>query len=58
MQNTNVAVNSIYFNTVVNRTNLNATIPLGMNESIDTTVSSKTNLPLKGHVSLHTAINL
>lgn len=58
MQNTNVAVNSIYFNTVVNRTNLNATIPLGMIESIDTIVSFKTNLPLKGHVSLHTAINL
>lgn len=58
MQNTNVAVNSIYFNPVVNRTNLNATIPLGMIESIDTIVSFKTNLPLKGHVSLHTAINL
>lgn len=58
MQNTNVAVNSIYFNTVVNRTNLNATIPLGMIETIDTIVSFKTNLPLKGHVSLHTAINL
>lgn len=58
MQNTNVAVNSIYFNTVVNRTNLNATIPLGMIESIATIVSFKTNLPLKGHVSLHTAINL
>jgi len=58
MQNTSVAVNSIYFNTVVNRTNLNATIPLGIIESVDTIVSFKANLPIEGHFSLHTAINL
>ena len=58
MQNTSVAVNSIYFNTVVNRTNLNATIPLGIIESVDTIVSFKANLPTEGHFSLHTAINL